>query len=140
MHFIYQCTRILRAVESVLELHRRSNASTEYLTGTDRYEYGPFNRTAASAPGALGDAVAPPAQNVVAPPRVFVLFLHALDVTPGCTRIRGGGMQAPCSTPDGVFLDVRNGSSETGIMGSFRDRSHGCLSAQSYSKHDSCQI
>ena len=46
----------------------------------------------ASAPGALGDAVAPPAQNVVAPPRVFVLFLHALDVTPGCTRIRGGGM------------------------------------------------
>ena len=83
----------------------------------------------ASAPGALGDAVAPPAQNVVAPPRVFVLFLHALDVTPGCTRIRGGGMQAPTgalSLSSVDFFDLRNKSGESGIMRSFRARFASC--------------
>ena len=97
----------------------------------------------ASAPGALGDAVAPPAQNVVAPPRVFVLFLHALDVTPGCTRIRGGGMQAPTgalSLSSVDFFDLRNKSGESGIMRPVRVRSLRFLPAYSSTKHDSCQI
>ena len=101
----------------------------------------PASAPTASAPGALGDAVAPPAQNVVAPPRVFVLFLHALDVTPGCTRIRGGGMQAPTgalSLSSVDFFDRLVG--ESGIMRSFRTRSLRFLSAYSSTKHDSCQI
>ena len=76
---------------------------------------------AASGPGALAP---PAAENVVAPPRVFVLFLHALDVTPGCTRIRGGGMQAPTgalSLSSVDFFDRLVG--ESGIMRSFRARS-----------------
>ena len=91
---------------------------------------------AASAPGAL----APPAENVVAPPRVFVLFLHAAQKCGMCgvPNVEGSTRQDVCSYTSQVMTLLQNDRSVRSTCATCR---HGLLALFMHaSTHGNVQI